>query len=302
MAILAIYPRTKSLHVAAWSDTLQETAVFPFSTDDISFIDKQLLPWLSAFMDTSHDLQFIVTSVDGKVFASALAAQLGVPVHTIDRSSDAECLPVSLVTGTPSLQRRCAADTFIFTYLARQEARTRGLELTDAGFIVAHLSEENQFGALRGTSVLDTLTSLDEGPFALRHSGGLPFDGVLDLCMAASNKEEVLHTLHQEGGLAGYLGIEHLDDLWSCQGEKADAVREVLVYQISKEIGALATVLRGKVQAIILAGELVRHDRFREALSARVSFIAPIAVYGGDQGLPALLDEAKCILQHNRRC
>ena len=113
-----------------------------------------------------------------------------------------------------------------------------------------HLDEVHQLGAVVGTKVVDCLTSLEEGPFALRQSGGLPFDGVLELCSQHQGREEVLDALNQNGGLHGYLGLERLEDLFDLQGEQADLVRQALVYQIAKEIGALAAVLEGKVDAV----------------------------------------------------
>jgi butyrate kinase len=285
--------------VAAWDEALCEIAIFPLSACSDGIIEQQLLPWLKTFINTSQDLQFIVTSGGTPEFTSSLATHLGISAYTIDPATSSECPPLTLVTGTPALTRRCAADTFIFKYLVRQEASDKGLELDEARFIVAHLDEENHLGALFGTSVLEALTSFDEGPFALRQSGALPFDSVLDLCMSSDGKDEVLKILHEEGGLAGYLGLQNLEDLWACQGEKADAIREALVYQISKEIGALATVLKGKVHSIILAGELTRHEPFIEALAKRIGFVAPISVYPGNQGLSALLAGAQRILEQS---
>ncbi|HBG02650.1 MAG TPA: butyrate kinase, partial [Firmicutes bacterium] len=126
-------------------------------------------------------------------------------------------------------------------------------------------------------------------PFGLRQSGGLPFDGVIDLCVASGNREQTLGVLHSEGGLEGYLGVQGLEELWSKQGERADLIREALIYQISKEIGALVTVLKGRVDALILGGDLVDAKPFGQAIKRRIEFLGPIVMYPGNQVLPALL-------------
>ena len=295
MAILAIYRHSRTLQVAMWDGLRCETGVFPLPATGDGTTRQQLMSWLGAFPVTSEDLQFIVTSERELEFTTSLATYLGIPTYTIDPTTPNEYPPVTSVTGTPVLERGCTADAFIFKYVVRQEAHHKGLNLSDQGFIVAHLDEENQLGALRGTNMLDSLTSFDEGPFALRQSGALPFDSVLDLCIAAGGREEALELLHGQGGLAGYLDLQNLEDLWACHGERADMIREALVYQISKEIGALATVLKGNVHTILLAGELTKHEPFVEALTKRIGFVAPISVYPGNQGLPALLAGASRI-------
>ncbi|HKM43792.1 MAG TPA: hypothetical protein VJZ70_07345 [Limnochordia bacterium] len=288
MAILAVYPHRKSLQVAVWNGTLYETSTFPLPAVGDTIIEEQLLPWLTSLEIRKEDLQHMVTVGREPELTAWLANKLDTAVKVIDASTPNACSSVALVTGTPCLERRCIADTFIFTYLVRQETKRRALVLDEEQFIVAHLDEEHQLAALCGLEVIEVLTSLDEGPFALRQSGGLPFDRVLDLCMEASNREEVLHTLHDCGGLFGYLGLENLEDLWTCRAEGADLIREAIVYQIGKEIGALATVLRGKVETIILSGDLTKYKPFVRALTERIDFIAPISVYPGSQALPAL--------------
>lgn len=193
-----------------------------------------------------------------------------------------ECHPQGYVTGTPVIKRRCEADTFVFESLVCQEAGKRGIDVDVSRFIVAYLDEEIQIGALAGIKVVEVLQSLDEGPFALRQSGGLPFDSVLDLCMEYGEKQQVLSILHEKGGLAGYLGVQDLQDAWVKQGEQADLIREALVYQISKEICALATVFKGQVDAVILGGELVKYESFIEPLKMRIGFVGPISLYPGN--------------------
>jgi butyrate kinase len=105
-----------------------------------------------------------------------------------------------------------------------------------------------------------------------------------------------LKTLSVEGGLRGYLGLERLADLFTAQGEQAALVRDALVYQVAKEIGALAAVLAGQVDAIICGGELAKVEPCMVELRRRVAFIAPISAVPGNQGLAALLAGAGRIL------
>ncbi len=298
MAILAVHPQKEDLRVAVWDGVRFETTTIrlPKVSGSYENMEEQLIAWLGLVHFTTEDLLCIVAGDSVQQFTISLAQRLGLPVYDIDPATPSECWPVYRVTGSPVLERTCMADTFVLKYLIRQEIAHRGPEGSEDQFIVAHLDGECQFGALRGLEFVDVLTSFDEGPFALHHSGGLPFDGVLDLCMAASSREEALYRLHAEGGLVGYLGLHNLDELWTSQHAEADSIREALIYQISKEIGALATVFDGKVTSIVLAGQLTTHEPFVEALRKRIGFVAPISIYPGNQVNQALLAGAQRML------
>lgn len=313
MAILAAYPHARTLRVAVWDGLLCETATFPLSATCDEIIAKQIVPWLATFNITGQDLQFIVTNGRIKAespsgiyvltdaildsgFSRALAAYFDLPVYVVDPTTEAECFPHALITGAPMIKRECAPDSFVFKYLVRQEANGRNWNLTEKQFIVAHLGEEHQLGAVVGMNVVDSLTSLDEGPFALNHSGGLPFDGVIDLCMSTEDRGWVLRVLNEEGGLYGYLGLKDVPALFANDSVQTASIREALVYQIAKEIGALATVLKGQVHAIILAGELGGYEPFVQEMRQRIGYLGPISVYPENQGLQALLAGAQRVL------
>ncbi len=61
-----------------------------------------------------------------------------------------------------------------------------------------------------------------------------------------------------------------------------------MIYQICKMIGEMATVLCGKVDAILLTGGLMRFGDILDGIRMRCGFIAPIAVYPGEMEQEAL--------------
>ena len=66
------------------------------------------------------------------------------------------------------------------------------------------------------------------------------------------------------------------------------AVFEAFHYQLSKDIGAISTVLKGKVDQIILTGGIAYGKTTCDAIKERVGYIAPITVYPGEDELLAL--------------
>lgn len=319
MAVLAVYHQGNTVYLGAGSPNAWSTATFSFGTVEMQALwAKELLPWLKQAGVTRENLEFIVTSgvfqealpsgiyrLDNSLplaehwgcldLCNLLAEHFSCAVYLIDPATRAECFSHALVTGTPVLERTCFADHFLFKFLARREAEKRGLHPSQGRFIVAHLDEVNQLGAVVDGKVVDCLTSADEGPFALNQSGGLPFDGVLDLCSSAK-REEVLHSLREEGGLRGYLGINTLAELENEASEQRVLIEAALAYQVAKEVGALAAVLRGRPDAIICAGVLAGYEPLMTELAARIGFLAPLSVESENQTIPALMAGAQRVM------
>jgi butyrate kinase len=59
-------------------------------------------------------------------------------------------------------------------------------------------------------------------------------------------------------------------------------------YQIAKEIGAMATVLEGKVDAVVLTGGVAYSKYLTDFITEHVSFIAPVIIKAGEDEMEAL--------------
>ena len=79
--------------------------------------------------------------------------------------------------------------------------------------------------------------------------------------------------------------------------ERAALVFKALANQISKEIGACAAVLEGEVDVIVLTGGLAHSEEFTALTRDRVSFIAPVKVYPGEDEMRALCEGALRVLR-----
>ncbi len=100
-------------------------------------------------------------------------------------------------------------------------------------------------------------------------------------------------------GFVGYLGTNDARDVIKMidSGDKeAELIFDAMAYQIAKEIGAMATVLKGKVDAIVLTGGLAYSELLCERISKRVQFIAPVKVYAGEDEMLALAEGAERVL------
>jgi len=66
---------------------------------------------------------------------------------------------------------------------------------------------------------------------------------------------------------------------------------------VAKQIGAMAAVLEGEVDRIILTGGMANSKRIVHDISRRVKFIAPVALVPGEEELEALALGALRVLQ-----
>jgi butyrate kinase len=78
---------------------------------------------------------------------------------------------------------------------------------------------------------------------------------------------------------------------------KAKIVFEGMVYQIAKEIGAMAAVLQGRVNAVLFTGGMTHSQRLVLLLTKYVGWIAPIVIYPGEDELQALVEGALRVLR-----
>ena len=94
-----------------------------------------------------------------------------------------------------------------------------------------------------------------------------------------------------KGGMVAYLGTNSFRDVCKMADngdEKAKLVIEAAAYQVSKEIGSMAAVLQGRVDAILLTGGLAYNESFVSLIESQVSFIAHVLVYPGEDEIKSL--------------
>ena len=177
----------------------------------------------------------------------------------------------------------------------------RGLNYEDVNLIIAHIGGGATIGAHEKGRVIDVNDGLGgEGPYSAQRCGGLPTNAALRLMERAQlPANALLRTLNTRGGLLGYLGTDDGKEISrraQSGDERARLVYEGMAYQVTKEIGACAAVLKGDVQAIILTGGFARDKMFTGWIAERTRFIAEIVVMPGEDEQQALCAAALRVL------
>ena len=204
-----------------------------------------------------------------------------------------EMQDVARISGNPEFERISIFHALNQKSTARTYAHSRGMEYEDLNLIIAHLGSGISVGAHKKGRVIDVNNALDgEGPFGPERSGTLPAGSLVRYCYENKKSvKEVSKMLIGEGGLYAYMGYKdaHKLEILARQGDpKAKLIQDAMAYQISKEIGAMAAVLGGEVHAFIITGGIAHNPDLTGYIKERVSFIAPVFIYPGEDEMRAL--------------
>jgi butyrate kinase len=164
--------------------------------------------------------------------------------------------------------------------------------------IVIHMGSGITVSAHREGRMIDS-NSIDEGPFGPDRTGSLPVRALIKLCCSGTmTAQELERHVFGDGGLYAYLGTRDLIEVerriesgaGGAGDDGAAAVFEAMIYQIGKEAGAMAAVLAGKVDAVLVTGGMAHSERVVGRLRGFVEWIAPVKIYPGEDELRALAE------------
>lgn len=238
----------------------------------------------------------------GGIIADEIAKLIGVSAYVVDPVVVDEFEELSRISGIPDIQRKSKDHPLNQKAAARNAAADLGGEYKQFNFLVAHLGGGISVGVHKKGRVIDVNNSLDgEGPFSPERSGGLPFGSLMDICYSGKyTKQELRKRLIGNGGLVAYLGTNDTREVVKRikDGDKnAELIYSGMAYQVSKEIGAGAAVLKGDVDAVVLTGGIAYDEMFVNWVKERVEFIAKVMVYPGEFEMLALAQGVLRVLQ-----
>lgn len=229
----------------------------------------------------------------GAIIAHEIAAGLNIVAYVIDPPVVDELGQLARFSGLPSIERKSIFHALNQKYAARQAAREMDKMYEDTNLLVAHIGHGITIGAHEGGKVIDVNNGLHgDGPFSLERTGTIPSEGLIKLCFSGQyTEDEVIKKITFEGGLKAYLEIEEIsevDQLILKGNNYAKEIVEAMAYQISKELGSMATVFGGNVDGVVLTGELSKSTLLTELIISRVNWIADVFIYPGEFDIQAL--------------
>jgi butyrate kinase len=229
----------------------------------------------------------------GAVLALRFARAAGVDAYIVDPVTVDEWQDCARLSGSPLVERVSIGHWLNTKAVARRHARGLGRRYGEMQLIVVHMGSGITVSAHRGGRIVDS-NSIEEGSFGPDRTGSLPVRGLIKLCFSGKMTEaELDRQVFGDGGMFAYLGTRDLREVERrIEGgdARAAAVVEAMIYQIGKEAGAMAAVLGGRVDAVLVTGGMAHSERMVEKLRGYVDWIAPMAVYPGEDELRALAE------------
>jgi butyrate kinase len=237
----------------------------------------------------------------GGILAREIGDSIGVPSYIVDPVVVDELGDVARISGVPELPRISIFHALNQKAVAKRYAKEKGVPYESLNLIVAHMGGGCSVGAHQGGKVIDVNNTLDgDGPFSPERSGGVPAGALIKLCFSGKySEQEVYKKINGKGGTNAYLGTNDMREVLKRAQDgdaQAQLVFDAFTYQVGKDIGAMATVLKGKVDQIILTGGIAYGTAVVDAIKERVSFISGVTVYPGEDELLALTQGALRVL------
>jgi len=237
----------------------------------------------------------------GAPMARALAAPHRALALVVDPVSVDELAPVARVTGLAGVERRAFSHALNLRAVARRHARGAGRPLAELRLVLVHMGTGVSLCALAGGRMVDVVNPMDEGPFSGDRAGGVPATALVELCFApGADARGVRRRLFGDGGLYSHLGTRDVREALrraDAGDARAALLVEALCYQVAKSAAAMAAVLEGKVDALVLTGGLAHLAPVVEGVRRRVAWIAPIDVQPGEDECRALAEGALRVLR-----
>ena len=215
----------------------------------------------------------------GCILAKEIADEHGIPAF-IAHSVAADLGLMAKVSGIPLIERRAIYHVQNIEGVTRMAAGELNKAADQVNLIIAHLEGGMSIAAISNGRLVDVSSAFEEGPFTTERSGALPVVSLVELCFSGKyTREHIQKMIRGEGGMVAYLGTNKISEVQERidRGDRDAAFfLEAMCYQVSKDIAAMASVLKGQVDAVILTGKILESGRAVAWIKERVSFIAPV--------------------------
>jgi butyrate kinase len=196
--------------------------------------------------------------------------------------------------------RRPASHVLNTKEAGRRYAASIGKKYEDLNLIICHIDGGITISAHAHGKMIDGNNGGGgEGPFTPTRMGSMPITLMLS-DMPDVTRDQLKVLCSAGGGFSSWFNTSDSDKIHAkvdAGDPKTTRIWKAMVYQICKWIGAMATVLKGHVDGIVLTGGLMRFNDITEQIKDSCSWIAPIAVYPGEFEQEALAYNALKVLR-----
>ena len=237
----------------------------------------------------------------GGILAHEIAKEVGIKSFIVDPVVVDELQDIARISGMPELPRRSIFHALNQKAVAKRYAKENNKKYDELNLVVVHMGGGVSVAAHKSGQVIDVNNTLDgDGPFSPERAGSVPVGDLVKLCFSGKYTEsEVYSKIVGKGGYVAYLNTNDVRDVLKAieEGDNhAKLIFDAFIYQISKAIGEMSVVLKGKVDTIILTGGIAYSPVVINAIKENVNWISNLTVYPGEDELLALAQGAIRVL------
>lgn len=220
-----------------------------------------------------------------------IADALGIPVIIYDAISTNELTDIAKISGLKEIERVSLSHALNSKAVARKVAAGDNKSYDEVTYLVAHLGGGISLSVHHNGKMID-IVSDDEGPFSPERAGKVPCAKLVETCYSGKYDYNTMRKmLRGKGGLTSYLGTNsalEVEKRISEGDSEAKLIYQAMAYQVSKGIGELSIVVKGKVDKIIITGGIAYSKLITEWIKDYVSFIAPVIIVPGENEIESL--------------
>lgn len=241
----------------------------------------------------------------GVMLAYELGTEYGKPMYTLNPTNVDELCDYARLTGIAGLYRRAQTHVLNQKGIAAIHAGKLGRAYEEMNLIVCHVDGGITVTAHQAGRMIDSTEGAGgDGPFTPTRLGSIPVMEVLQYLDQGHTTEQMRAMLSRSGGFVSHFGTSDaakVHALVEAGDAKACTIWNAMVYQLCKSIGAMAAVLEGRVDGILLTGGLMRYEDILHGVQARCGWIAPITVYPGECEQEAMAQAVLEVLRGQRQ-
>lgn len=230
----------------------------------------------------------------GSQLANEFAVKYGAKAMVVNPPDVDELQELARMTGIKGVNRSVHLHALNLKETAiRHSKNVMRKNYEDCNYIVCHIGGGISVSAHCHGRMIDGYDIVGgEGAMAPTRCGSISVSNLLEY-MEKNHMDiaEVRKLCTRTGGFVSHTGISDAVELTKRAGNGdryAGMLWNTMIYQIEKCIGAMAAVLHGKIDGILLGGGMVHSDDLVAQITGDCSFIAPVTAYPGEFEMEAM--------------
>ncbi len=231
----------------------------------------------------------------------SIAKRSGISCYIVDPISVDEFCTLARYSGHSLFERKMLSHALNMKAVCKRYSNETGQKYNEMNLIVIHLGTGISISIHEKGVMVDSINSSEEGTFSPDRSGGLPVLQVIKYVIDNKPEYKVFaKSIFGEGGLQSYLNIKDfmkIEEMYKSGDKKTIEVVDAMAYQIAKDAGGMATVVNGKVDHILITGGMANAKFLVKLITDRISFLAPIKLYPGEDEMKSLAEGVSRVLR-----